>query len=250
MKTRIFFFTMISVALTSVMVFAAGKIYPSCKPEDYFPKKGEDFCPQLEGVTLPYCCPQPSLPALNCTYYKSKTVYSAQVQRGCSNAAAALIVNQMACVDSVQQDIVSTKLVFRGSSGTNGGSCCAQTCPPTRVLNGETLSLQTAQAPASCDSLSGYSTTEQAAKEAACKHESDPAACLGYTSVCLAPPVVVAPPSDPSPAAPPSSPGPVPPVDPGGTPSTPVVTDPAPTTPPPPPIITPPPEVKHSRDSY
>lgn len=247
MKKRIFFFTMISVALTSVMVFAAGKSYPSCKPEDYFPKKGEDFCPQLEGVTLPYCCPQPSLPALNCTYYKSKTVYSAQVRRGCSNVSAALVVNQIACVDSVQQDLVSTRLVFRGSSN-GSGSCCAQTCPPTRVLNGETLSLQTAQAPASCDSLSGYSSTEQAAKEVACKDESDPTACLGYTSVCLAPPVIPSSQPDPTTEGSPSVPGSVPPTDPVG--STPVVTDPSPTTPTPPPVITPPPEVKHSRDSY
>ncbi len=243
--------------------FATGKTYPSCKPEDYFPKKGEDFCPQLEGVTLPYCCPQPSLPALNCTYYKSKTVYKANVQRGCTNTDVALVLDlPKECVDSVQQDIVSTTLVFRGSSGANGGSCCVQTCPPTRVLNGETLNLQTAQSPVSCDSLSGYSSTDTAAKVAACKKDGQLTDCDNlnqdpnkYPPTCLAPPsIIVDPPtSEPSPGNTQSSPVSTPVVsvvDPGGTPSTPVVTDPAPTTQPSQPVITVPAEVKHSRDSY
>lgn len=122
-----------SILFFVLFSFAQKKTYPSCSSSSEGRVDLEGFCPRLEGVTLPNCCPaMERKPGLTCSYniikdrgqpFLANSSYT-MCDKGVQKSVPCCRVMQRACfVEPVNLFFIS-RLINRNNS------CCFESCPP------------------------------------------------------------------------------------------------------------------------
>lgn len=120
------------IILIACSSLAQKKTYPSCKSNEGRVDL-EGFCPRVEGVTLPKCCPPlEKKPGVVCNYQiikdRGQAVLSNSTYQVCEGGVQKQYpccrISQRACyTNPVSLNFVS-RLIHRDNS------CCFETCPP------------------------------------------------------------------------------------------------------------------------
>lgn len=229
------YFISIFALFISCSLQAQVRSYPNCAATAQGRVDLDNFCPRLEGVHLPNCCPPLMKTAgLTCNYQivqnNGQPILVNSSFTRCENGKN---VSVTCCTVSTQacfSDPVSLKFIPRLIN--RQAACCFETCPPASYWRAAPNA--NPKITASHELTGGLL--------AQCTPKTIQSCSVGTTATCQADDPCPPPPEPPSPVTPPVTPPVVPPVVPPVTPPVtppvvpPVTPDPQPPTPPQPPI--------------
>lgn len=126
---KIYFFILFYIVIS----FAQKKSYPTCALSSEGRVDLEGFCPRLEGVTLPNCCPAlEKKPGISCNYniikergqpFLANSSYQV-CEGGVQKSVPCCRVMQRACFVEPVTLLFVSRLINRSNS------CCFENCPP------------------------------------------------------------------------------------------------------------------------